>query len=151
MFKDEGKQSEILFFFQFQSDAKQIRWWGKRWQKWRNYEREQGRKHGRTGWVGGRGSDAENFLVACTLLYTPLVRPSVCWLVGLSNHHTFYQFYFFKSFMSIPSHSKSICKFRTRLTGVGLVHSGVRVKGSMQTFVSDIDLMVSWFICFYTT
>ena len=66
------------------------------------------------------------FLVTCTRLYTPIclsVGWSVCWSVG----HTFTFFINFislshlKSFKSILSHSKSICKSRTRLIGVGLV------------------------------
>ena len=39
----------------------------------------------------------EDFLVACTRLYTPHC-PSVGWSVGPSHFYFFYQFYFFKSF-----------------------------------------------------
>ena len=57
-------------------------------------------------------------------------RPSIGRSVGLSVSHTFtffYQFFFFKghlkSFKNILSLSKSLCKSRTRLIGVGHVFS----------------------------
>ena len=64
------------------------------------------------------------FLVACTRLYTPLcpsVHPSVCPYIRPSvcpSHFFFINFIslsHLKSFKSILSHSKSICKSRTRL------------------------------------
>ena len=47
---------------------------------------------------------------------------SVRWSVGPAHFFFFYQFYFFKSFKSTLSHSKSTCKSRTWLIGVGLVY-----------------------------
>ena len=67
------------------------------------------------------------FKIACTRLYTPLC-PFVRWLVSLSvgpSQLTFYINFIseshFKSFTSVLSHSKLLCKSRTRLIGVGLV------------------------------
>ena len=68
--------------------------------------------------------------VACTRLHPalsvrPSIRSSVIWSIGLSVHYTyiFYQFYFFKSFLSM-SHFKSFqvnLQVSDRTLGVGLV------------------------------